>query len=175
LRSGEHGPLKAPGAGPPGRSEPHPDHRRRASRSRGKRLPWPRRAAYRGPQNLHPVCTRVYLPPRTRVNGLQCLRPAALRRRNRALPSKPNVVRSNRTGRTQNHGGFTMWPKTAWPRRGQNAARPAESLRNGRERLAMLGGNRGRERPVSGAPPPSEPDGRFSRIRLSSQWALCRD
>jgi HSP20 family molecular chaperone IbpA len=35
--------------------------------------------------------------------------------------------------------------------------------------------NRGRERPVSGAPPPSEPDGRFSRIRLSSQWALCRD
>jgi sec-independent protein translocase protein TatA len=34
---------------------------------------------------------------------------------------------------------------------------------------------RGRERPVSRAPPPSEPDGRFSRIRLSSQWALCRD
>jgi len=42
--------------------------------------------------------------------------------------------------------------------------------------LPILGRwNRGRERPICGAPPPSEPDGRFSRIRLSGQWAPFRD
>jgi hypothetical protein len=34
--------------------------------------------------------------------------------------------------------------------------------------------DRGRESGNS-APPPSKPDGRFSRIRLSSQWVLCRE
>jgi hypothetical protein len=31
--------------------------------------------------------------------------------------------------------------------------------------------DRGRESRLSSAPPPSEPDGRFSRIRLSSRWS----
>jgi len=34
----------------------------------------------------------------------------------------------------------------------------------------ILGSDRGRERRLSSSPPPSEPDGRISRIRLSSWW-----
>ena len=44
----------------------------------------------------------------------------------------------------------------------------ARELGNGSGR-----GDRGRNRGLSPAPP-SEPDGRFSRIRLSGQWVSCR-
>jgi len=35
--------------------------------------------------------------------------------------------------------------------------------------------DRGREAGISAGPPPSEPDVRISRIRLSGQWALVGD
>ena len=35
--------------------------------------------------------------------------------------------------------------------------------------------NRGREGRLASAPPPSKPDRRISRIRLSSRWVLCRE
>jgi hypothetical protein len=44
----------------------------------------------------------------------------------------------------------------------------------GRAQRLCEWGNRGREAGVWSGPPPSEPDRRFSRIRLSSQWAPFR-
>lgn len=35
--------------------------------------------------------------------------------------------------------------------------------------------DRGREGRLASASPPAKPDGRFSRIRLSSQWAIFMD
>jgi hypothetical protein len=41
--------------------------------------------------------------------------------------------------------------------------------------LAAAVVDRGRKGRLSSTPPPSEPDGRFSRIRLSSRWSYLEE